>query len=246
MKASSVGSAMALILICLTANAEDLFQSCDTLASDKRYHLLFEYFAESGTVGSQCQRLNDHEFLYTSDEHFFLCSSDTKTSLACDSQDGAEVYRGLELVERFHGAHGRQFVLFKTSGLRMGIFGQAYLVFFLVPKSVEPNGYRVFDLPSTQGSYTYGGEDGSVGCRPDIYDNADENYIFRDPRLADMTTEADPAYEFILGKSDEMVIRFNQKITHCKTKSHSRKTVEYTWVRDGFKQTKKEIDDLPD
>jgi hypothetical protein len=217
--------ALAICLFSNTLNAEEYFQDCDDVSEDSSYRLLNEYFS-SGNIEEHnlCQRLNDDEFLFTTNMSVAYCKSNKGAALTCDH----ELYTNFAVVKRFAGGKGKQFVLFHTARLSHGYYGEGYHAFFLVPKRINQRGYLLFMFPSAGASDS---DDGSGKC------GGESN--------ADVTTSLQPPFEILNENQSNVIVRFNQENANCKTGEKSKQTLEYTWKNFGFQQTLNRLEKLP-
>jgi len=209
--------------ICSPAKAGALFEACNDLVGDSSYKPLQEYFSTTYRHGDFCQRLNNHEFLYTNANNFFYCQETKEKYLSCSEDQPGRWYPELSIVKRFDGANGKKFVLFKTSRLAHGFYSEGYSVFFLGPKGVSPRGYVILSL-------------GEAGASNGLY--SDEGKICSNMRENDnAVTPIDDGFQIINENKNNVVIRFNQEITSCASGEKATQTLEYTWLNNSFQQT---------
>lgn len=210
-----------IILISTSATyGEEYFQSCDDLVKDSSYKLLADYFNNHHNAEPmECQRLNEHEFLYTTSDNIFYCRSDKGKPLTCDVSESGTWFPDLSIEAKFTGGKGKQFVLFKVSRLSHGNFGEGYHAFFLVPKSINPRGYTLYFFREA-GSHDRNDAEGV--CGPD-----DDEIV----------TSANPPFEIKNESQNNVIVRFNQEKINCTTKKKFRQTLEYTWKDFSFEQT---------
>jgi hypothetical protein len=215
------------ILLALTfgqaAFAEGLLEACPKVIDSKSYQPLKQYLLEKEIQGNYCQRLNNNEFVYTSDTNFYFCNFKAKDA-PC-SEDSSVWYPGLKSLARFSGENGKKFALFEASRLSRGIYSSGYHVFFLVPKTKKPRGYKILPLLEVgeyNGTYSDGGE---------VCSNLDKS---------------DQAIEAIDSKQNHVIlnegkrnvgIRFALRVTSCETQKSLTKVVEYIWSGNDFVQS---------
>lgn len=75
---------LSVFLMSDSASAEDLFRNCSDVLSDASYQALNTYLSEKNEFASYCQRLNDHEFVYTNESNFYYCNFKNNSSSACN------------------------------------------------------------------------------------------------------------------------------------------------------------------
>lgn len=206
------------------ANAQEFFQDCDEVANGSDYRLLNEYFVLKGEAPDHCQRLDGHEFLYTTSSNIFYCKSVDGASLKCEENVRGHWFPDLSIVKKFRGGKGKQFVLFRVRHLSHGNFGEGYHVFFLMPKKITPRGYTVFFFRDA-GAANLNGIDGACA----------------DTDGSEAVTSREPPVEIINENKTNVVVRFNQERTKCKTGARSKQTLEYTWQNNSFNLTKNKM-----
>lgn len=212
--------ALIILVFASTAYGEEYFQSCDDLIKDSNYKVLADYFNDHDDIEPEaCQRLNEHEFLYTTSRNIFYCKSDEGKPLSCDDSESGAWLPNLSIEEKFTGGKGKQFVLFKVSRLSHGNFGEGYHAFFLVPKKINPKGYTLYFFREA-GPHDRNDAEGT--CGPD-----DDEVVISVP----------PPFEIKNESKTNVIVRFNQEKINCKTKKRYRQTLEYTWKNFGFEQT---------
>ena len=220
-------SFLAICLLSTVANAGEFFKDCEDIANDSSYRPLQEYIATNSETVELCQRLDDNEFLYTTAYDIFYCKSENGTPLKCDHAFQGQFFPNLEVANRFTGGKGKQYVLFHVQQLSHGIFGEGYHAFFLVPKKVNPRGYMLFMFPNAGAADQ---NDGSGTCSS--------------PSDRDVITAATPPVEIVNEGQTNVVVRFNQIKTNCKTNEQLSQTLEYTWQSGSFQQTKNQFEKL--
>ena len=220
---------LAISLVSQTASAEDLFRNCSDFAGNKSYKTLNEYLSGKSESATYCQRLNNHEFVYTTDSNFYYCNFKSKNISACNehAKEMGRWYPDLDIETRFRGENGKNFILFKTSRLSYGVHNSAYQVFFFTPKKDNPRGYKIIDLEGAgeyNGLYSDGGE---------ICSNLNDD---------DQAIEfVDNGYEIINEGKSNIGIRIRQRITSCKTQSVKTQILEYTWSGNNLIRSKNGI-----
>lgn len=222
----------AIFLVSQTASAEGLFSNCSDFIGKKSYQPLNRYLSEKSEEDESaiyCQRLNKHEFVYTTNNNFYYCNFKSNNTSACyeHAKERGRWYPNLDIETRFSGGTDKNFILFKTSRLSRGVLNSAYQVFFFTPKKENPRGYKVIDLEDAgeyNGLYSDGGE---------ICSNLNDD---------DQATEAeDKGYEIVNEGKINVGIRFRQKKTSCKTQSITSQILEYTWSGNNFIGSKNKI-----
>lgn len=212
-------------LIALTigqsAFADSLFEQCQEVIESKSYQPLKQYLLEKKEQGDSCQRLNNYEFIYTTERNFYYCNFKAKDNIC--SEDRADTwYPNLELTSRFSGENGKRFVLFRVSRLSRGIYTSGYHVFFLTPKTENPRGYRVSSLNGA-GEYNGSYSDAGKACS-----NLDKSDRAIEP------LDGHNAYVILNEGKNNVSVRFTQNITFCETQQTSAHTLEYIWSGSGF------------
>ena len=148
-----------MLAACGSVSAAELFSECQSVLKLGSYRPLQEWLARENINADYCQRLNDREFLYSTDRNFYFCHLSEK--LVCDVQESGSWYPDPVVVKRFSGPNGKSFVLFKTQRLALGVYAQGYHLFYLTPKAVNARGYSVQSLPLagvTNGLYSDAGD----------------------------------------------------------------------------------------
>ena len=205
------------------AYCDEYFQQCSDALKNADYNKLKAY-AESKNISPQlCQRLNNNEFLYTAGEgywiYFYYCKASEANELDC-KKDGYSHYPDLEIEKRFSSKNGKQFVLFKSSQLSHGSYGEGFTIFHLVPKYEKSSGYALYILRGagqSNGSYSDAGE---------VCSNMGDS---------DAVTAGSPPYE-ILEKNEQLIIRFNQNIVSCDgSHATASQVLDYIWQNNRFR-----------
>jgi hypothetical protein len=128
-----------------SALADGLFDPCSEVIGNKSYQPLNKYLLGKNKQADYCQRLNNYEFVYTTDANFYYCNFKSNGE-PCSEDSSGIWYPNIEVITKFSGANGKRFVLFKTSRLSHGIYGSGYQVFFFTPKTANPRGYKILPL----------------------------------------------------------------------------------------------------
>lgn len=213
---------LGVFLICTHARAEQLFEVCDNVVDNSNYKPMKEYLSETRKPNNLCQRLTNHEFLYTDNRNIYYCNSRNRPLSCGDHKDGTW-FPDTSVARRFSGKNGKKYVLLKTSRLSQGVFGSGYHAFFLVPRNVEPRGYIIFSFAGAgehNGSYSDGGQ---------VCNNLGD--------VAEALTSTRVPFEIVNEGQSNPIIRFNQEITMCKTGEVFNQTLEYTWQEGTFQKT---------
>jgi hypothetical protein len=205
-------------------SAEELFPECLKTNNDKTYLPLNQYLNENNISADNCQRLNNHEYIYTTWQNFFYCDFKSTNNSACHEQEeGTGRYYPNPMVKKsFYGSNKKQFVLFETHLLRNGLYSSSYQVFFFVPKNLNSRGYEIIDLKNSgefNGTYS---DLGMICSNLDVNDNAIELIN----------------YKIINQGKSNVSINFTQKITSCKTNQSKIRTLEYMWTGKTFELLK--------
>lgn len=208
-------------------NAGALFKDCEDIAGDSSYRLLQKYISTRDEGNELCQRLNDNEFLYTTNDNIYYCRAENGAALKCESNEIGHFLPELSVIKKFSDGMDNQFVLFRTRSHLQDSYNENYLAFFLVPKNINQRGYMLFLFA---GAGSSDNNDGSGRCA-----NTGGNTVI---------TPAKPSVEFINENQSNVSVRFNQLITNCKTAEKSKQTLEYTWQSGSFKQSKNQIEAL--
>ena len=206
------------------ALAEGLLEQCTDVIDSKSYQPLRQYLLEKEMQGNYCQRLNNYEFVYTTDTNFHYCDFKSKNVPCSESRSGTW-YPNLESLTRFSGGNGKRFALFKVSRLSRGVYSSGYHVFFFSPKTEELRGYTILllkDVGEYNGSYS---DAGKVCSNLDKSDRAIE------------LIDKDREYVILNEGKTNVGIRFVQKITSCESLQTSTQTVEYVWSGNDFVQS---------
>lgn len=214
-------------LICLLITChgycEEYFQQCSDVLKNNAYIKLKEYTETKKISPQLCQRLNNSEFLYTAGEgywiYFYYCKDSETNGLDC-TQDGYSHYPDVRVEKRFSSKSGKQFVLFKSSQLSRGVYGEGFTIFHLIPKYEEGAGYALYALEGAgqaNGSYSNAGK---------VCSNMGD---------ADAITFRNPPYE-ILDKNEKVIIRFNQDVVSCDgSHAAASQVLEYIWQSNRFR-----------
>jgi len=205
-------------------SAEELFPECLKTNNDKTYLTLNQYLNENNISADNCQRLNDHEYIYTTWGNFFYCDFKSNSNSVCHEQEEGtgRYYPNPNVKLHFQGAKNKKFVLFETHLLRNGLYSSSYQVFFFVPKKINSRGYKIIDLKN---SGEFNGTYSDLGM---ICSNLDINESAIELQKISIINE---------GKNN-VGIRFTQKITSCKTKKSNIRTLEYMWTGKNFELSK--------
>jgi hypothetical protein len=212
------------LLMSQAALAESLFDPCPEVIASKSYQPLNKYLLEKNKQADYCQRLNNHEFIYTTDTNFYYCNFKLNNE-PCSEDRACSWYPNLEIKARFSGANGKRFVLFKTSRLSHGIYASGYHVFFFTRKTENPRGYKILPLRNV-GEYN-----GSYSDAGKICSNLNKN-----DRAIELMDKNSEYVIFNEGKTN-VGIRFAQKMTFCETLQTSTQTVEFIWSGNEFVQS---------
>jgi hypothetical protein len=207
--------------------AETLFKDCEDISADSSYKLLYKYISTKDEGNQLCQRLDEYEFLYTTGDNIYYCKSDKGAPLKCEENEKRVWLSDLAQAKKFGADNGKQFVLFKSGNLSRNIYRQSYRVFFLVPKTINPRGYTFFTFPEAGNADN---NNGSGAC-----DGINDSEVVLTKK---------PPVEIINDNQSNVIVRFNQERTSCKTREKTKQTLEYTWQNSGFKQTKNQLEKL--
>ena len=208
-------------------NAEALLRDCEDIAADNSYRPLQKYISTRDEGNELCQRLDDNEFLYTTSDNIYYCKSENGAPLKCETNEKWLWLLDLAMVKKFAADKGKQFVIFKSRSLTRNIYRQSYRVLFLVPKSLNARGYTLFSFPDAGAADNNNGS-GACDGRND----------------SEVVLSSKPAVEIINENQSNVVVRFNQERTSCKTRDKSKQTLEYTWQNGSFQQTKNLIEKI--
>ena len=223
---------IAVLALCSNSNfvnADVLLRDCEDIAADSNYLLLQRYISTRDEGNEFCQRLDNNEFVYTTNDNIYYCKPQQGSPFKCEANESENILPELSVVKRFGGDKGTQFVLFKSRKYIQNIFTETYYAFYLVPKSVNPRGYVLYAFPDAGSSDR---NDGSGRCVS--------------PADADVITIFKPSVEIANENQNNVVVRFNQVRTKCKNNEKSKQTLEFTWQKVNFKQTKNVLELIKD
>jgi len=218
-----INKIITLLTILLTNQvilAEDLFHNCSASLGDKNYKVLNEYLLKQNESAIYCQRLNNHEFVYTTYRNFHYCDFKINNASECNEHEMGRWYPNLEIETRFNGQNGKNFILFKTNRLSRGGYDSGYQIFFFTPKNENQKGYQFISLEEV------GEHNGLYSDEGEICSSLNDN--------EDAVEFIDKGYEILNNGEKNVGIRFKQKITSCKTKAISIKLLEYIWSGNKF------------
>jgi ribosomal protein L36 len=119
-------------------------------------------------------------------------------------------------------------VLFRARRVSGEEYKESYYAFYLVPKKINPSGLHVLFLFPEAGS-----EDRNEGSGRCV-----------NPNDSDVITISKPPVEIITEKNNVVRVRFNQVRTNCKTNERFKQTLEYAWQKDGFYQTRNQLEKI--
>ena len=224
MRFSLVVATLVFLFFSSVLKAEAILKDCEDIAADINYRPLQKYISTRDESNELCQRLDENEFLYTSNDNFYYCKAGNGASLKCEPNERGVFFPDLSLVKRFTGANGTQFVLFRARREAGEDYKESYYAYYLVPKKVNSRGYVLFLFPEA------GSEDRNEGSGRCV-----------NPKDSDVVTMSKPAVEIITEKNNVVRVRFNQVRSNCKTNERSNQTLEYTWQKDGFQQTRDQL-----
>ncbi|MFI3135547.1 MAG: hypothetical protein QX197_02095 [Methylococcaceae bacterium] len=215
---------LVLLLASQTAVSETLFDNCSDFVGDKNYQTLTQYLSNKNESPIYCQRLNNYEFIYTTDSNFYYCNFKVKGAETCSEEEQGRWYPYLGVATRFTGENGKRYVLFKTSRLHRGVSSSSFQVFFFSPKNENPRGYKIISF-NDAGEYNGLGSDAGEICSNLNEDESAQELVGK-------------GYEIMRDKKNNVGIRFRQKVTSCKTKLSNNKILEYVWSQNTFIQSK--------
>lgn len=223
---------IAFAFLCISAHvaAEELFERCDKVLENSNYKPLREYLSEHADDYKLCQRLNNREFLYTDYRNVYYCTAENRT-LSCAEHHKGTWFPNISLATRFLGKNGKQFVLFRISGLTRGSYGSGYHAFFLLPKNVYERGYQLFWFAGA------GESNGLYSDAGGICDNMGED--------AEAIVSTGKPFEILNEGQASPVIRFNQERILCSSGDVFRQTLEYTWQGGTFEKTLDKREPMP-
>lgn len=130
-------------------------------------------------------------------------------------------------LAQFSNDRDKEFILYSNSRLSHGIYGSGFHIFFFVPKSENPRGYKITHLKNA-GDFNGTYSDAGKVCSNLKSDDQAVEHIGNN-------------YEIINNRKRSVGVRFIQKLTSCKTNAISTRTIEYTWSGNNFIETKNEI-----
>lgn len=210
-------------------NADVLLRDCEDIAADNNYLLLQRYISTRDEGNEFCQRLDNNEFVYTTNENIYYCKPQPGSPFKCEAHEKGIGLPELSLAKRFAGDKGTQFVLFRSRKHIQDVFTETYYAFYRVPKSVNPRGYILYAFPNAGLSDR---NDGSGRCVS--------------PADSDVITILKPSFEIANENKSDIVVRFNQVKTNCKNNEKSKQVLEFTWLNGSFKQTKNTLELVKD
>jgi len=216
-----------LLFFSSVVNADVLLKDCEEIAADINYRPLQKYISTRDESNELCQRIDENEFLYTSNDNFYYCKAGNGASLKCEPNERGVFFPDLSLVKKYSGADGTQFVIFRSRRVSGENYKESYYAFYLLPKKVNLRGYMLFLFPEA------GSEDRNEGSGRCV-----------NPKDSDVVTISKPAVEIISEKNNVVRVRFNQVRTNCKTNERSSQTLIYTWQKDGFQQTSNQLEKI--
>ena len=228
MKFSLTIAVLAALLFPYLVNAESLFKNCDTIATDTSYGPLQKYFLARDESIHLCQRLDDSEFLYTSNDNFYYCKPDKGAFLQCEPNERGVFFPDLSLVKKYTGENGGPFVLFRSRRISGEEYKESYYAFYPVPKNIAPRGYVLYLFPDA------GSADRNEGSGKCVNKTDTE-----------VVTMSNPAAEVFTDSKFNVTVRFNQLRTNCKTNKKAKQTLEYVWQKNNFHQSGNLIVSLP-
>ena len=216
---------VALGLVASTSTfASTLFKDCDTTETDASFRALSGFFASHDMEHFECLRLNDREFVFTTQSNFYYCKAAEATKeLQCDVAQPYVRYPNLELVTSFASA-GKSFALFIASELQRGRFGQGYTVVYLVPKSVDARGFQLFRLQGA-GAMDQSAGAGECASKEDLDDGV---------KIENVVKAGEPAVDILKDARQGMTIRFNQQTIECATGQVIDSSLEFRWTGSRF------------
>lgn len=212
---------LASVLFSSFTYADPLLKDCEDISADINFRPLQKYISTQDESNELCQRLDENEFLYTTNDNFYYCKSAAGTALKCEPNEKGNFFPDLSLVKKYSNDNGNQFVLFRTRRISGEEYKESYHAFFLVPKKINLRGYMLFVFPDAG---TADRNEGSGRCV--------------NTQDSDVITISKPPVEIVSDSKNNAVVRFNQLRTTCKTNEKFKQTLEYTWQKGGFKLTK--------
>src|ERR1700744_3848763 len=200
--------------------ASALFRDCGTIETDVSFRPLPDHFASHQTEHLECLRLNDREFVFTTQSNFYYCkAAETRKDLRCNVAQPAVRHPNLDLVTAFSGA-GKDFALFSAYDLQHGHFGQGYTVVYLVPRSVDVRGFRIVDLEGAGASDQSEGT-GECASREDLDGGAE---------VQDVVKPGEPAFDILKDAGQGVTVRFNQQTIECATGRVIDSSLKFRWT----------------
>jgi len=210
------------LAICNSAYSEELFSECKSVLNQPDYKKLQEYLSSTKANYNFCQRLNNHEFLFTDDRNFYYCHLSNGQSLTCEEHQKSYWFPSPTVAKRFSGANGKKFVLFRTSRLSRGVYSEGYQVFYFVPKAINESGYVILALSGagvTNGAFSDGGQ------------------ICSNMSSSEASAPVGNGFEILNEHKNNVSIRFSTDVTSCATSKKLKQTLEFTWQNGAFVQT---------
>ena len=216
---------VALGLVASTSTfASTLFKDCDTIETDASFRALSGFFASHDMEHFECLRLNDREFVFTTQSNFYYCkAAETRKDLRCNVAQPTVRHPNLDLVTDFSGA-GKHFALFSAYDLRHGHFGQGYTVVYLVPRSVDARGFRIVDLEGA------GASDQTEGTGECISREELDGGV----EIQDVVKPGEPSFDILKDAGQGVTIRFNQQTIECATGRVIDSSLEFRWTGSRF------------
>ncbi len=208
-----------MVAACGGASAAELFSECQSVLKLGSYRPLREWLARENIDANYCQRLNDREFIYSTNRNFYFCRLSEK--LVCEVHESGSWYPDPIVVKRFSGANGKLFVLFKTQSLGQGIYGQGYQLFYLTPKAVNLRGYSVQSLPL-------------AGVTNGLYSDAGD--LCSNMGTGEASIPIDGGFTVANEGNSNLVVFFSQEVTSCATGKKSKRTLKFSWRNGAFEQ----------
>ena len=194
---------------------EPLFAECSVALKHAGYATLATQLQRTDTNAKNCQRLNNFEFLYTTEQNFYYCKFDGSTSEPCSKSDEFYRYPNLLLGSRFAGPNGKQFAVFLTSALSHGVYGTGVQIFYLTPKSRNPRGYEIVRLDGV------GEINGRMSEAGELCSNLASD--------AFATESLNGKYTIIREGTAQVGIQFLLRHAQCSTGKVANRRVEYIW-----------------
>jgi hypothetical protein len=104
MKFSLVIVVLASVLLSSVANADTLLKDCEDIAADINYRPLQKYISTRDESNELCQRLDENEFLYTSNDNFYYCKAGNGASLKCEPNERGVFFPRSVFGKKIHGS----------------------------------------------------------------------------------------------------------------------------------------------